>query len=203
MGHVHNALDRATELVRGFRRAVGLTGPEGGVERFGETLTPVMDIWSQPIWATLRGDWLQWGRANVAAGGAGTRSIVRLRPVANSGRLLVVVHFIDCGEPFNIQNGLAVDLPTAQSIGQRDTRNPGDNRVVLTSDNTAAAAGTNRFTVHATPFRYQGPPIVCHTDGDGTNSGAVSIQATTDNSALDVAIAWSIHEAFPGENRFA
>lgn len=202
MGHVHNALDRATELVRGFRRAMGLLGPDGGVERFGETLTPVMDMWSQPHWNTLRGDWLQWCSGTSAAN-AGFRSRVRLRPVSTS-KMIVVVHHIECLSAFFIQAALAVDLPTSLgTIGQRDTRNPSDNRVAFTSDNTAAADGTNRFLVGNVPFRYNGPPIIIHTDGDGVNSGALTVQSIADNVACTASICYSIHDLIPGENRLS
>lgn len=202
MGHVHNSLDRATDLTRGIRRAVGMVGPDGGVERLGETLTPIMDVWSRPEWNALRGDWLQWCFAAVGAGGAGTRSIARLRPVSTS-KMLVVVHLIECNTAFLIQNALAADLPTNIGVGQRDTRNPTDGRVRFTIDNTAAAAGTNRFRVDNVPFRYEGPPIICHTDGDGTNSGAVTVSSPTDNQAINVSIAYTIHDLVAGENRSA
>lgn len=201
MGHVHNSLDRAVDLIRGYRRAMGLLGPEGGVERFGETVTPTMNIWGESEWNCLRGDWLQWAQITVAAGGAGLRSMVRLRPVSTS-RMVVIVHEIESSTACLIQNALAADLPTVNSIGQRDTRNPADARVRFTSDNTAALSGSSRYSLVNVPFRTHFP-ILCHTDGDGTNSGAVTVVSNADNTAITVSMAWTVHDLMPGESRTA
>lgn len=198
MSHIHNALERATDLIRGFRRALGIVGPEGGIERFGETLTPIMNLWGHPDWSLLHGELLQWSTASIPAGGAGFRSQFMIRPVATS-KLIVVVRHIECNIAFNVRTGLLSNLGTAQSTFQRDTRNPSDSRVAATSANGAAAIGTVRFQVLSAPFRLT-LPIVIHTDGDGTNSGALVVDPRTDNTAIDVAVAWTAREAFPGEN---
>lgn len=52
MGQVHNELHVAS-LQLGIRRAVG-GDMEVEIERVGETLTPVLDLWTQPDWFFLR-----------------------------------------------------------------------------------------------------------------------------------------------------
>lgn len=53
MGAIHNEL-RRSNLGAALTRALGLTRGVEGLERVGETLTPTMDLWSQPEWAYLR-----------------------------------------------------------------------------------------------------------------------------------------------------
>lgn len=53
MGQIHNILHRG-QLTDALKRAVGATKSEGGVERFGETLTPIIDLWSNPEWQWYR-----------------------------------------------------------------------------------------------------------------------------------------------------
>jgi hypothetical protein len=78
VSHVHNALHRTTELLQGFKRAMGIDRDADGVERLGETLTPVFDIWSQPEWARLRGEHLGVIELSAVAAAA-LRSIIGIR----------------------------------------------------------------------------------------------------------------------------
>lgn len=52
MGNVHNEL-RASALQQAIRDAVG-GNMEVEIERIGETITPVLDIWTLPEWFQLR-----------------------------------------------------------------------------------------------------------------------------------------------------
>jgi hypothetical protein len=53
MGQLHNEL-RRTALSRALKAALGDTRADGGLERYGETLQPVMDLWALPEWAHER-----------------------------------------------------------------------------------------------------------------------------------------------------
>lgn len=197
MGHVHNALDRATDLIRGYRRALGILGPEGGLERFGETLTPVIDLWGDPRFAVLMGDVPQFGTATVAAN-AGFRSQIQLRPVPGSN-IIVIVHEIIGSQATLIRTDLTGSvgaLPTAQANrGNRDSRRPAEARVLMFSDNTAAAVGNARYTQPANvPFRI---PIILHEDAAGASS--VICDPGIDNAACTISFAWTVHPRFPGE----
>lgn len=87
-GQVHNALTRGL-LSSALTRAVGDVEGENGLERYGETLTPTLDLWRQPEWAYLRKERLisAWVSPNAVAGENGALSIVN--PVG-SGNIVVV-----------------------------------------------------------------------------------------------------------------
>lgn len=90
MALVHNALNRATELLRGFRAAVGLVDSGYGVERISETLVPTLNIWSgqdSPEWFALRGEKRAFGYYDLAAL-AGNYSMLQ---IYNPHQLIVVV----------------------------------------------------------------------------------------------------------------
>lgn len=54
-GAVHNALTRGP-FGAALSRAVGDSVGSSGLERYGETLTPILDLWRQLEWAYLRGE---------------------------------------------------------------------------------------------------------------------------------------------------
>lgn len=53
MGQIFNELTKSA-LGAALLNALGLK--EGKLERFGETLTPIIDLWGQPEWQLLRGE---------------------------------------------------------------------------------------------------------------------------------------------------
>jgi hypothetical protein len=53
---VHNELKGNQFLSRALKKALGVNDPEGGLERFSETLTPVIDLWRLPEWEYLRSE---------------------------------------------------------------------------------------------------------------------------------------------------
>lgn len=57
MGLIHNELRKGT-LSRALKSILGDDQGEGGIERYGETLTPVIDLWSptQSEWALPRSE---------------------------------------------------------------------------------------------------------------------------------------------------
>lgn len=89
MPKVHNAITRSN-WGDAIKRALGVTKSEGGIERFGETLTPIIDLWGPVDFAFLRGELRGVRGALVAAGGAGTFAGVTLVNPLGSGRLLTV-----------------------------------------------------------------------------------------------------------------
>lgn len=199
MGHVHNAIDRATDLIRGYRRALGILSPDGGLERFGETLTPTIDLWSDPRWASLMGDKLQFGVATAAAN-AGFRSQVQLGPQP-PGKYCIIVWRIQCGAAFDVRTqfpGAALPTAITATRGGRDSRQTADLRALLATDNTTAAVGNLRWSLGVTPFIYE-EPIILHT-GDGVNAAKVVVTAQADNTAITANFSWTVHDFFPGED---
>lgn len=90
MADIHNGIKYATGELNALGIAGGLARDQSGVERLGETLTPIMDIWSQPEWAWLRGDLLWVSRPMISAAGAGALSAFATCLPA-SARLICVV----------------------------------------------------------------------------------------------------------------
>jgi hypothetical protein len=92
MAGIHNELKRATDLLRGFRRAVGIVDA-GGVERLGETLTPVLDVWARPECSILRGEEM-WAGSITAGPVAGQYSCAALSPPTSGNRIIIVDAYI-------------------------------------------------------------------------------------------------------------
>lgn len=67
----HNAIQRYTELQRAAKIQLGLDSADTGLERMGETLQLVRNLWELPEDGWLRGDLKAVGMLAVTAGGAG------------------------------------------------------------------------------------------------------------------------------------
>lgn len=93
MAHLHNALHQAAPLQQAYQAALGEDDAEfAGIERAGETLTPVMDLWSKPEWAALRGERLAAGFGAEAIDAANFSQVQLFNPLGS--RLLIVVEKI-------------------------------------------------------------------------------------------------------------
>lgn len=89
MGQLHNELHRG-QYSAALTRALDEMRGSAGLERFGETLTPVIDLWSKPEWAHLRNERLGAVSRAVTAGGAGTTAGVALANPSTSQNIVVV-----------------------------------------------------------------------------------------------------------------
>lgn len=92
MGQQHNEL-RNGVFSRALTKAVGDTR-HGGVERYGETLQPVIDLWSRPEFEKLRGEHLVAFRTFQSAVALEFGGIALTNPIG-SGAILTIeaVHF--------------------------------------------------------------------------------------------------------------
>jgi len=88
MAGVHNELRRGP-FGRALKNAVGDSTSEGGLERFGETLDPIIDLWGPPEFYFLRGD-LFWSIRLQRAADAGNACIVGVMLPTLSRYLLIV-----------------------------------------------------------------------------------------------------------------
>jgi hypothetical protein len=79
MARGHNELHGAGAIQRALVESVGSAGYDVAVERLGETLTPIIDLWSQPEWRLSKQEYLGSARLFTAAGGAGFRTRIGLR----------------------------------------------------------------------------------------------------------------------------
>lgn len=94
---LHNALTNYVQLLNGFRRALGEMGGDfSGIERAGETLTPILNPWSLPEWALLRGEIL-FARSIAVGALAANYSIQELVNPTGSGVLAVVLEIMNVG----------------------------------------------------------------------------------------------------------
>ena len=87
MAQEHNEL-RQSPYGRALLNALGAS--EGSLERFGETLQPIVDLWSRADWAYLYGERLGAINRAVGAGGVGTNAGVALANPLVNDKLLIV-----------------------------------------------------------------------------------------------------------------
>lgn len=88
MAQTHNALSRGP-FGRALKDALGDSKAEGALERYGETMQPIINLWGLPEWAFLRGETL-WACSIVRAADAANVSIVGVMlPVASKFILMV------------------------------------------------------------------------------------------------------------------
>lgn len=199
---VHNQLGLYPRLAPAIGLAVGLQEGEEGVVRLSETLQGVVDPWTVPSWAILRGEILQWGSALVGAA-VGLRSMLAVVNPEGSRRV-ITVRRIYAAAAFHLNNlfpapvgGVGGWVAQAIFFG-RDFRlgSPGTyaapNR--LLTNNTTASQGTVTFIVPTTPFIFEGEVVL------GPNN-ALLITPRNDNEVLTVSVISSERMLLPGEPR--
>lgn len=96
MGQIHNELRKGV-LSAGLTRALGAMRGDSGLERFGETMQPVIDLWRLPEWSFLRTERLCAYARSVAANAAGFGGVAIANPALQGGaasQLIIVVEAI-------------------------------------------------------------------------------------------------------------
>lgn len=186
-----NELQRATELIQGYSRALGLTDAIAGVDRLSESLQPVFDIWGTPEHAALRGELLCWGAAIAAAGGAGVRSQGILFNAATSGKLMVLEHANTSVTAPTLAFVTSVAGYTIQtSVGVRDSRLSTGRIGELYAKTTGAFSGAYRG--NARNSEWDRPIVIAPGTG-------VSLDPSADNTAITVTFVWRERRMLPGE----
>lgn len=89
---VHNALTRG-RLSQALKSAVGDAKGEGGLERFGETLTPTINLWELPEWAIFRNEILWSAHVTVGATAAENSMMAISCPLAVGAQQFLI--FVD------------------------------------------------------------------------------------------------------------
>jgi len=206
VAHVHNALHHSTQLLDGLRRAVG-AGDDAdfeGTSRFGETLQPILDVWSEPEWQVLRGQ-SPWARyVNTATAPAGRFPSVELVNPVGSNILAVVRVVHQASSP-----DFEVGLDTGGSIAANPVANvarPLDARLVnaaggfleprctLTLGDVAAGV-TNPNWLYDVIEGPACPPMILR---PGSKLFLIGTTVATD---LQANIAWTERRLFAGEER--
>ena len=201
---VHNAIKYAPLVQRAAAAATGLAGEESGLERVGESLTPVFDLWTLPEWAFLRGERLcGWSRF-VPAGGAATFAGVAL--CNTTPNILCVVEAVSVqiagASPVQLWMALDADVqasfPASSQGASRDRRNPGTTSLAVVRYGSPAATPTaapleTRTIAVAETMDLVAPPIVLAT------GQCCFVQTTIANIALFANFKWRERRLFPSE----
>jgi hypothetical protein len=203
--HVHNALHHFTAYQSAFRKAVGEADAGfSGIERAGETLTPILDLWRWPEWAVLRGEILFSAQSDVAAV-ALERSFVGVRNPAGSGLIVIVESMLAIPttavfEQLEVFHGaiIATDVDGSEQVAPRDTRLPlaGVSRIVQIHGTGVAAIGSTSFTRWGTIINEVSRDHTVHVLTPGFE---LRCYHATANTALNLNIYGRIRPALDGE----
>lgn len=206
---LHNQLRRAW-LGDAVKKALGVhTSTEGGLERYGETLTPVMNPWGMPEWAALRGEQLCAVRSFVAGVAAEYGGVALMNPAASNSIVVVEAVSILSGAAEYVYLEIGVD--TLYSGTYLTLTNPSCAR----DRRFKGLSGLSRAT-----FR-QGTDLSntfgAQLEQSGTNTGfapnsfttslpvilrpgdSLAVIGQTVNTSLTVSWGWRERVAFPGE----
>lgn len=203
MGHLHNALHHATALLNGLRVSIGAVADADfdGTSRFGETLQPVMDVWSRPEWRLPRGEITYARRISAPAVAARFSGLELINPVGSG----VIVNVLTItGESYPQQIDLQIDSGGALGVTATlrgialDSRHPqlGEaSRCTLVSGDFAAGANLPLWrTASATPaVPFPALPLVL------TPGFKLFIFGTVVNTALPASLVWTERLAMEGE----
>lgn len=117
---IHNALRRPGKLLVGIKNALGMAEADAGVERLSETLTPIINPWGLPEWASLRGEglWAGWRLQSAVAAQNGYVGIVN---PSTSNNIIVV-------DGFHVRTGAVTDVTVSRQtynavLSLRETNN--------------------------------------------------------------------------------
>lgn len=203
MSDIHNAL-RRTWLSRALTRALGDMKGATGIERFGETLTPTIDLWELADWSYLRNERLV-GMANLNQGAVvGQLGAAILNNPAGSG-LIVTIDYVTSDIVSNmgftlssavLVTGAAAGVPGAV----RDTRwaaasgnNFNNTGLVVTKNSEAGISINTVLSTSVVSQIFTMPGFVL------TPGFAFVVEGTVVNTAINVRMMWRERKAVPGE----
>lgn len=206
-GQVHNALTRGS-LSSALTRAVGDVEGDNGLERYGETLTPTLNLWAQVEWAYLRRE-IVAAFSKTQAAVAGELGAIALVNPTGSGKLYVVEAikaFTDATMQFSVDIALegvitatlgAVSVPSSVDTRWRDRVTGADQTtgVVYGGSDPAGIAGqVERFVAPSNDYGFAlSTPFVLQ-PGWG-----VAVVGNTVNRLIEVAMRYRERRVFPGE----
>lgn len=209
MAEVHNGIKYATGVLNALALGTGVSRDQAGVERLGETLTPVIDIYSLPEWSVLRGEEL--GAVSITQPAVAAEfPIVAFGNLLGSGVILTLeAASFTSATVMSVGTELAADTIVAGTLGAaafpvlaRDRRfkNPakvGRGFLKIGTDPAAtfgvvleinAVSTANQWTPFLTTF-----PIILQPGDD------LLVIGKTVNASLGVSLKWKERQALPGE----
>lgn len=152
MPHIHNALHHFIRVQNGYRKAVQEADPSfNGIERAGETLTPIIDLWAEPDWALPRGA-VYFKRAPTTGAVAGRFSSFELVNPAGSGVIAVVRRILTINQNTEVQLELGAAIcanpivARGSAVDSRWSTVPGQtSKCSLTHGDVAAGASARQW----------------------------------------------------------
>ncbi|MGH8566961.1 MAG: hypothetical protein ACREXU_02840 [Gammaproteobacteria bacterium] len=201
MAQLHNELHRAGRIQEAFKLILGVEESDSGVERFSETLQPILDIWSRPEWAALRGE-----RRLLAAGdqaGDGTNvPKIRLRVFGMRPHALIVVRLtlgVELADVVRVRRqDLSADLATNVDTTDEDGRFGlnATSEVSVSRGNEAAVGNTVWSARLSAATVYQPPLEIILVTGQALD---VNSELNGLTQRLFASFQWSERRAFTGE----
>lgn len=195
---VHNALKRYTALLRAHRLAMG-EDQEVALERLSETLQPTFNIFQQPEWAALRGEFL-CAAADFAGASPGNFPIGALWPP--DGMIAVVerlqVRASNAGQFIVGVDARQATTPSGLKYFKDNRKGAAVPRTTLAFETTAAIASPGTYEAHdidaLTLVDVPGPWVIV--------GGGLSLCWAFDvvNTVFLVNYFWRERQLLPGES---
>lgn len=216
MTQIHNQLRRGV-LTEALTKAVGASVGSAGVERFGETLTPTMNLWQLPEWLYLRNEWYFADRTSVGAqaGETSISAIVNPNPDAQGRGWIVVVEAVTARAQSGttcalwleqlLRADIASTLTQGNNVNIRDNRFQKNPAIAIQATVVESWTGTDTnttglndiqeeaFNATTTYVEFKTPPYILR---PGTG---LLVQGSAVNTAIAVNFAGRVRRALPGE----
>lgn len=208
MAQVHNELRRGP-LGSALKNALGDTRSESMLERWGETMQPVLDLWAMPEWAYLRRDYLWSIRRVQGAIAAEFGGVAIVNPVGSKALLVLEgaqITAAGAAGKFFLTHILAADVATYTKVGPLWTRDQRVGQLTATTGlvNAELYAGTDPVGFAANAVEV----IWCPTAGTSPfltppyiirPGGGIAFECGTVNVAFDSAFWGRWRQAPPTE----
>ena len=204
MGQVHNGLERAGHLTQALKDALNAADSEGGLERFGETMTPTINLWDLPEWAFLRGERLCADTRLVAAIAAEVGVSALINPAGSQVLAIVEAAAIDIAVVMTGSIGFANEGTIVATLGPPSAGDVRDLRWIPTnSTRCGIAVGTDPAQVGSLieQRRSSGAGVIdfqCFPFVLAPGFGLI-VQGQTVNQAFNVNYKWRERPVFSGE----
>lgn len=209
MAQIHNQL-RRTPLGAALKKAIGdQKGGDAGLERYGETLQPTIDLWSLPEWSTIRQERLSAVRSFQGAIAAEFGGVAIGNPVGSNAIVVVEAVTFQAGTAMSVFLEVLADTVISGTLAvvvvpgsQRDRRfgggNPGRAFIRSGTDptNTFGAqleVATATLTGTELGQARVAVPIILQPGDD------LLVIGQTVNVSMNVCFKWRERAAFPGE----